>query len=75
MYVRTYILAWYPGLLILALVACSTNAWEGSALTIGRKEICTHLATSCGFFGNVPLLHTSRYITAHDLVLPGLPPR
>ena len=23
---------------------------------------------------NVPLLHASRYVTAHDSVLPGLPP-
>ena len=23
---------------------------------------------------NVPLLHTSRYVTAHDSVLPGFPP-
>ena len=33
-----------------------------------------HLLTCC-FSGNVPLLHTSRYVIPHDSVLPGLPPR
>jgi len=27
------------------------------------------------FYGNVPLLHTSRYVIPRDSVLPGLPPR
>jgi len=29
---------------------------------------------TCCFYGNVPLLHTSRYVIPHDSVLPGLPP-
>jgi len=31
-------------------------------------------ALTCGFSGNVPLHHTSRYVIARDSVLPGLPP-
>ena len=30
---------------------------------------------TCRFCGNVPLLHTSRYVIPRDSVLPGLPPR
>ena len=47
----------------------STQSFYGPCL-----QSVAHSLTCC-FSGNVPLLHTSRYVIPHDSVLPGLPPR
>jgi len=47
----------------------STQSFYGPCL-----QSVVHPLT-CGFSGNVPLLHMSRFVIPRDSVLPGLPPR
>jgi len=76
----TYLDVWRSGTFLLygCKVAFCIQETLSKLSDVERSVILWYLfaissALACCFSGNVPLLHKSRYATAHDSVLPGLP--
>ena len=53
----------------------STQTDVKHSVTLRLEFAIGSTLTYLRFFGNVPLLHMFRYVTARDSVLPGHPPR
>jgi len=79
----TYLDVWRSGTFLLYSCKAASESKKrhqdslmSSAQSFYRPclQSVVHSLTCC-FSGNVPLLHTSRYVIPRDSVLPGLPPR